>query len=330
MMIARLILIALACCVCAMTVCAQERSNANTPHREVAVTFDDLPSQRHNDDSEYVRRMTEKLIASIKANGVPAIGFVNEGKLYAQGKTLDAARIANLQKWLDAGLELGNHTYSHPYFYDMQLANFEANVLRGETITKKLLAEKGMKMRYFRHPFLNTGPDLATKTAFEKFLANHGYTVAPVTIDNDDYIFANAYDAALQKGDAATAKRIADAYVPYMEEVFAFYEKLSVDLLGYELPQTLLVHAHQLNADRFDELAAMLKRRGYAFVTLDRALQDKAYRQPDTYTGKVGISWLQRWAITQGKEFRKEVPLPPFMRQYDNPSGSASDFKTGK
>jgi peptidoglycan/xylan/chitin deacetylase (PgdA/CDA1 family) len=322
MLKAGLILLVLVCCVFSATPSAHERTTVSTPHREVAVTFDDLPSQRHNDEIDVVTRMTEKLVATIKANHVPAIGFVNERKLYAHDGKLDAARVANLRKWLDAGFELGNHTYSHPYFYDIPLADFEANVMRGEIVTKKLLAEKGMKMRYFRHPFLNTGPDLATKTAFEKFLAEHGYTVAPVTLDNADYIFAQAYEDALAKGEAATAKRIADAYVPYMEEVFAFYEKLSTDVLGYELPQILLVHAHQLNADRFDELAAMMKRRGYSFVTLEHALQDKAYRQPDSFTSKMGISWLQRWAITRGGEFRKETPLPEFLRPPEKASAS--------
>jgi hypothetical protein len=32
------------------------------------------------------------------------------------------------------------------------------------------------------------GLDLAKRRAFEAFLAARGYTVAPVTIDNDDYI----------------------------------------------------------------------------------------------------------------------------------------------
>jgi peptidoglycan/xylan/chitin deacetylase (PgdA/CDA1 family) len=325
MLKAGLIVLVLVCCVFTATPSAQDRADGKAPHREVAITFDDLPAQRHNGEIEVVTRMTDKLVASIKANQVPAIGFVNEGKLYAQGGKLDAARVANLQKWLDAGFELGNHTYSHPYFYDMPLADFEANVTRGEVVTKKLLAAKGMKMRYFRHPFLNTGKDLATKTAFEKFLAEHAYTVAPVTLDNDDYIFAKAYEDALAKGDTATAKRIADAYVPYMEEVFAFYEKLSMDVLGYELPQILLVHAHQLNADRFDDLAAMIKRRGYNFVTLEHALKDKAYRQPDTFTSRKGISWLQRWAITKGGEFRKETPLPEFLRPPENASAGTLD-----
>jgi len=108
-------------------------------------------------------------------------------------------------------------------------------------------------------------------------------------------------------------KRIASAYLPYMEEKFAYYERQSTDLLGYEMKQVLLLHANALNADWFGELAKMIKRRGYGFK---QALEDKAYTLPDTYTGAGGISWLHRWALTQGKKsefFRGEPATPAFV-----------------
>jgi hypothetical protein len=46
-------------------------------------------------------------------------------------------------------------------------------------------------------------------------------------------------------------------------------------------------------------------------------MRDEAYRQPDTYTGAWGISWLQRWAMARGADFREEPPLPPYVQQFD-------------
>ncbi len=43
-----------------------------------------------------------------------------------------------------------------------------------------------------------------------------------------------------------------------------------------------------------------LRARGYAFCSLDRALEDPAYGSADTFTGAGGISWLHRWALTSG------------------------------
>jgi beta-lactamase regulating signal transducer with metallopeptidase domain/peptidoglycan/xylan/chitin deacetylase (PgdA/CDA1 family) len=297
-------------------------------NRKVAVSFVSLPTYRGiNEPLSTTEAATRKLIQSIYAQHVPAIGFVGERRLGHNAEEI-TARTNILRMWLDAGLELGNETYSHPYLYKMPPNYFEADVVRGEKITRALLKERGQELKYFSYPYLNTGPDLQTKAQMEKFLTERGYTIAPVTIDNMDWLFAKVYNEAREHGDVETMRRVSDEYVPYMERMFEFYEKLSTDVVGYELPQILLLTTSQLNADKFDELAEMIKRRGYTFVSLDEALQDKAYSQPDNYVGRVGCSWLQRWAITRGGEFRKEPYLPQFMQQFDPIKDSASDYKT--
>jgi peptidoglycan-N-acetylglucosamine deacetylase len=278
------------------------------PVRQVAVTFDDLPAPQG--DLEDMRRITARLLESVKRNKVPAIGFVNEGKLYRRGE-LDA-RVELLRAWLDAGAELGNHTFSHLNLQRAPLEEYRDDVLRGETVTRMLLRERGLTLRYFRHPFLFTGTTPEYKQGLAEFLAARGYTVAPVTIDNGDYIFADVYLKAKKRGDAATAARVADAYVPYMESVFAHFERLSAETFGREVRQVLLLHANEINADRFDELAAMLRRRGYSFVALEEALKDPAYREPDALY-KNGVSWLHRWRTARGLPVKWEPEVPKFV-----------------
>jgi peptidoglycan/xylan/chitin deacetylase (PgdA/CDA1 family) len=295
--------------------------------RQVAITFDDLPSVPTYDVKE-LKALTTKLIETLKRNKVPVIGFVNEGKLHhrsgAQSQRDEVeARTEVLKLWVDAGFELGNHTYSHLDMFSSSAEKFEQDLIAGEQITKKLLAAKGMTLRYFRHPFLNTGPSLEMKSAFDKILADRNYIVAPVTVDNQDYVFAAVYADALKNGDRTLMKRVGEAYVPYMETYFEFYEKQSSTLLGYEIKQILLVHANMLNADYFDGMIAMMKKRGYQFISLEEALSDKAYKLEDKFAGRPGISWLQRWALTQKHkptidEFKLEPALPKFVKQaYD-------------
>ncbi len=57
----------------------------------------------------------------------------------------------------------------------------------------------------------------------------------------------------------------------------------------------------------------MLRSRGYQFVTLDQALADEAYRQPDLYAGPGGFSWIHRWSINKHMKPKGEPDEPAFI-----------------
>ncbi len=289
-------------------------ASAQKVERTIAVTIDDLPVVVTQSDAKKREDITRRLLGHIGRAKVPAIGFVNENKLYIDGKR-NEEQVSLLKMWLDSGLELGNHTFSHRSADAITVDEYTSDIVRGEEITKELLAKKAMKMRYFRHPFLQTGSDMSKKTAIYKFLADRGYTVAPVSIDNADYIFARAYDNAHDKEDADLMKRVGEAYVPYMEAKLDYWERQSMKTLGRPMSHTLLLHANSINAEFFDDLAAMLVKRGYKFVTLEESLKDEAYRLPDNFTRRAGISWLHRWTLDKGREFvvPDEPPVPQFV-----------------
>jgi peptidoglycan/xylan/chitin deacetylase (PgdA/CDA1 family) len=263
---------------------------------EVAVTFDDLPA---------APSFAPRLLKTIVAARVPAIGFVNENKLTTKEDT-DV-----LRRWHAAGLELGNHTYSHRDLHAIGAEEFTRDIVQGEQVTRTIL---GHAPRWFRYPFLHTGRSLETKQEVERFLAARGYRIAPVTLDNSEWIFARAYTNAT---DAATRKRIGLAYIDYMDRKLAYFEDQSRKLFGRDIRHVLLVHANALNADWFDDVAKSMRKRGYRFITLERALEDPAYRSADTYAGRGGITWIHRWALTAGKSgafFAGEPATPQWIQ----------------
>jgi peptidoglycan/xylan/chitin deacetylase (PgdA/CDA1 family) len=311
--------VAIFCCVLTFV-----SSISAEPQRQIAITFDDLPSAPTYDVGE-MKALTTKLLKILKQNKVPAVGFVNEGKLRQRGETRFEpneveARAAILSLWVDAGFELGNHTYSHLDMFTASAEKFKQDLIAGEQTTQKLLAAKGMKLRYFRHPFLNTGASPEMKSAFDKILAERNYVIAPVTVDNQDFVFAAVYADALKNNDRVMMSRVAEAYAPYMEAMLEFYERQSSTLLGYEIKQILLVQANMLNEDHFDKLIARMKKRGYQFISLEEALRDESYRLEDRFIARAGISWLQRWAFTQKhqptiEQFKSEPDAPEFIKQ---------------
>lgn len=282
--------------------------------RMMAVTVDDLPASRsHALPQSRIETVMEGVIGALTRHAVPAVGFVNEGKLDVDGRP-DLRRVAPLEAWLDAGLELGNHGYAHLDLHRVEAEAWLEDLLRGERVTRKLVEARGGNLRWFRHPFLHAGLSAAVQRRVQAFLAEHGYRIAPVTIDNGEWIYAREYDRALSRGDGAAAHRLGEDYIRYMLDVVAYYEGQARAILGRPLPHVLLLHANALNADWLDRLLDELAARGYRWVSLERALEDAAYGRPiDGYTGAGGISWLHRWAITDGVDpavFRGEPRVP--------------------
>lgn len=279
--------------------------------RAVALTFDDLPwaTPGGRPLGDAPRRMSA-LLGALAAAGAPAVGFVNEGQL--EGEAERAAPRRMIQIWAGAGFELGNHTYSHRSLSTTPIDEFKADVLRGAAEIRALAERYGSQVRYFRHPFTHTGPTREVRDAFEAFLAEHGYVVAPFTIENADYLFNAAYLRALEREDEALAVRLRQIYEDHTLRMFRFFERLSVETFGREVPQILLLHANHLNADALPALLDRMRDRGYRFVTLDAALADPAYRTPDEYVGRHGPSWLHRWRIARGLPSKlADEPEPP-------------------
>jgi peptidoglycan/xylan/chitin deacetylase (PgdA/CDA1 family) len=288
-----------ACVLCVFRVPVTSQA-ATPPDRQVAITIDDLPAGAGKSmPAATITEMTIKLLDTLRDQKVPVVGFVNEQKLYKRGEVDE--RINALRLWLDHGFELGNHTFSHMSLNQAGLKAWEDDVVQGESVTRMLLAERNMKLRYFRHPFLDTGRDLQTRREAEAFLTARGYRIAPVTLDAWDWMYAGVYEDARKRGDAGLQQQLVASYLSYSDEVFAYTERLSKQTIGYEPKQILLLHANQLEADHIAELLDLMRKRGYRFISLEEALGDQAYGLPDSFVGEEGTGWIDHWAVTQGK-----------------------------
>lgn len=283
----------------------------------MAITVDDLPvapPNRHSPDQ--IEEIHRRLLDVFEAHDVVATGFVNESRLEVEGK-VDPARVAILEAWLDRGHGLGNHGYGHLDLHRVEPDAWLEDVWRGERVTRPLVESKGRPFRFFRHPFLRTGRSAEIQRRTTEALRNRGYRVAPVTIDNGEWIYGGAYADAWNQDDDDLMRRLGEDYVRYMLEVVTFYEGQTEAILGRPIPHVLLLHDYALNAHWLGALLEELVDRGYRFIPLEDALEDPAYgRDGSGYTGGGGITWLHRWAITEGvdrKIFRGEPEVPAWV-----------------
>jgi peptidoglycan/xylan/chitin deacetylase (PgdA/CDA1 family) len=284
--------------------------SAQRGSRTMALTFDDLPKSNGIEDLEGARKTTTAILRVLKAHQAPAIGFVNEGKLYT-GAQMVPERAALLQSWVDAGIPLANHTYNHVDINTVPLEKYQDEVVRGERTYTRLQRGAGLTERWFRHPYTHTGPTAEIKAGLERFLAGRGYRVAPFTIENSDWIFSSAYAHAKKSGDAALATRVRDAYLAYSDAMLDWFETLATEDFSRDIPQILLIHSNDLHTDALDALLSRFEQRGYRFVTLSEAMKDAAYATPDQFVGTSGPSWLHRWRVAK--------QLPPRMNDEPDP-----------
>lgn len=287
--------------VCSLVALAASPARAD----QVAITFDDVPVFGYYAPMPEAQRITGALLAGFKRHHWPVTGFVNEIQLAEWDRP---ARIDLLTRWLDAGMDLGNHSFSHLSLTNTPVDAYIADVARGETVTKALLAQRGRQEHWYRHPYLETGATLEIRHRFEGWLTDHGYRVAPVSMENSDWKFAEPYDDALKHGDAAAAAHIRDAYLDYTRQIIPWYQAAAKDVLGREPAFVFLLHASRLNAVSIDALDSILQENHLHPVTLDRAMADPAYRIVDNYVGPNGINWITRWSIALHMPIHNAVP----------------------
>jgi hypothetical protein len=289
--------------------------------KKMAIGFVSLPPvDRINppQDGDATMRL---LIEKLKSHRVPAIGFVQGGMIADAEKVSGSREIKGLSEiiklnpvranivrlWRDAGLEIGTGTFRHIWFYDTPFDEYIVNVEKSEMLTRSLLAERNLPLRYFSYPFLNTGKTTEDKTRFETWLKERGLKSVKYTFDNQEWMYSYAYDMARRDNDVNTMREIRLAFLDYMAKMLAHFEAYSNEMFRRDIAQTLVLTPSRLVADSSDELFGMFEKNGYKFVSMDEALADEAYKTPENFEGsKSGISWFERWTMAQGKKLREE------------------------
>jgi peptidoglycan/xylan/chitin deacetylase (PgdA/CDA1 family) len=303
--------------VLAAFVVLQLAGTAQAPARRIAISLDDGPSVEDPNapgvpmkDLATAQRVVAGLIAALQAEKAPATIFINERQLNAPGQR--DARAAVLSQWLDAGFDLGNHTYSHVSANRVPLEKWEDEFVQGEVIMRPLIEARGRKLEWFRYPNLHSGTTAETHQALIDFTSKRGYRSVPITVTYSDYSFAGPYTRQMAAGHKDVAERIRQAYLDAVDPGFEYAEKASMEVFGYEPPQILLAHCSELNSLVLRDTLIKMRKRGYSFVTVTEALKDPAYQRPDTFTDVApGGGWIERSAAWAGKKISAPRPTVP-------------------
>jgi peptidoglycan/xylan/chitin deacetylase (PgdA/CDA1 family) len=245
---------------------------------EVAITVDDLPV--HGDLPANMTRaeIARKMIEGFKAKGVPGVyGFVNAKNIGANG---DTEKDSVVKIWADSGFPLGNHTFSHIDLNAATVQAFEDEIVANELVLQGLMGSRDW--HWLRYPFLHEGDTLEKRHAIRKYLADHGYKIAQVTLDFGDYAWNNPYARCVAKQDTQSIEWLKSSYLATAKEDIALDRKLSVMLFGRDIKYVLLMHIGALDSVLLPQLLDLFKKEGFDFVSLEEAEKDPAYESdPD-------------------------------------------------
>ena len=239
---------------------------------KVAITIDDLPASTGSSGYDSLR-IVRLLIEALRAHRVTsATGFVIGERLETdlQGRAAVAA-------WIEAGFEIGNHTYSHPSLHQGDARAYVDDVLRMEPLMRALEQRSGQRTRYFRYPFLEEGRSDAERRMLGRLLREHGYTVARVSVDFSDWAWADPYARCLARGDAEALLLLSRSYLQNALAYLSWSQAGAQRVLRRPLVHVLLLHANVATAHNLEALLEAYERAGAEFVTLSEALSDGVY-----------------------------------------------------
>lgn len=195
---------------------------AKTDKKEIAISFDDGPAKKY----------TPEILQILNSEGIKATFFCIGNCIVGNENILKQIK--------EAGHIIGNHSYSHNFWFDLYSAEKMQTDL--EQMDEAMEAVTGLKPKLFRPPYGVTNPNV------KKAIINGGYTPVGWSIRSMDTVIKDE-DKLLNKINAGIKPGA----------VFLFHDtsKTTVEVLPKFIQE--------------------VKKRGYEIIPLDKLLALNAY-----------------------------------------------------
>ena len=245
--------------------------------QKLAITIDDLPQNGALPPGVTRVDITRDTLAVLKKRHVPPVyGFINAKKLEG---SVDAAEALKL--WA-AAEPFGNHTYTHIDLEANTAEAFERDLEQNEP-TLELLAKpgpgkSGNDWHWLRYPYLHEGDTVEKRRAVREYLTKHGYKIAQVTLDWEDYMWNSAYARCAAKNDKKSIEWLRTSYLTTASDFLDLGREQAKLIYGHEINYVLLMHLGAFSSTIMPDALDLLKKKGFKLVTLEEAESDPIYQ----------------------------------------------------
>ena len=266
--------------------------------QKLAITFDDLPSNGSLPPGVTQAQTTKDVLAILKKRHVPPVyGFINAHKLEGNPDGAEA-----LKSWA-AKEPVGNHTYAHMDLEQNTADAFEREIAEDEPDLELLDATNSW--HWFRYPYLHEGDTVEKRRVIRSYLKAHGYRIAQVTLDWEDYLWNTAYARCAAKNDQASIAWLRSSYLSTASEFLDLGREQSKLIFGRDINYVLLMHLGAFSSTILPDALDLLHKKGFQLVTLQEAEADPAYdTDPDVGLRDAGTLLDQMMQV-------KQIKYPP-------------------
>lgn len=245
------------------------------------------------------RELSTLVLKELEDRNIQSIGFVQEEKL---ADTPSSGVV--LLDWAGKGHLLGNNTFSYVDFNELSVKEFLEHVADGQKSILRASRTSGHNFRYLRFPSMHYGNTEGKRSKISSTLYKNGYVVFPATIIPGDWEFNWVYRDYADNERAITILRA--MYREYIMKCLDYAEQQSRDVFNQEITQVIRLHLGIATARFLPDLLDDLEKRGYSFVSPEKALEDPLFKTEENYVGPLGLGFIDRVAADRGLRFDPE------------------------
>ncbi|MEE2822886.1 MAG: polysaccharide deacetylase family protein [Acidobacteriota bacterium] len=268
---------------------------AQTPDRNIALTFDDLPSLGPLGYWR-PRQISRPVLRTLANHPIQAAGFVVGEKIDD-----DSSNFVVIEDWALQGHILGNQTYADVDLNELDANDFLEYVADGQNYLRRLSRAFKFDYRYLRFPFLHQGNTKRNKERVSKALDKADYKIAHVTVKTSDYRFNQFYIE--REGDPEKLSELKTLYLEHITRALEYAESQSEAVFGRNINHIVWLRCGIATAQFLEDLIAQLHNRGYQLISFKEALSDPAFQTKESYVGPLSLSFIDRVAATRGLPF---------------------------
>jgi peptidoglycan/xylan/chitin deacetylase (PgdA/CDA1 family) len=271
--------------------------------QKLAITFDDLPLNGELPPGVTKTETAKNVLEILKTWRVPpTYGFVNAIRLEGNDDGAEALKV-----WA-AAEPVGNHTYSHMDLEKNSAEVFERDLAEDEPVLELLDAKD--KWRWLRYPYLHEGDTMEKRQAVRAYLKVHGYRIAQVTLDWEDYLWNFAYARCAAKNDTKSIEWLRTSYLSTASEFLDLGREQAKLIYGHEINYVLLMHLGAFSSTILPDALDLLEKKGFKLVTLEEAESDPAYDEDVNAGLKDAGTLLDQWMQVKQIKYPEHAEKP--------------------